>query len=91
MQARENIRSISLHKNHAAQLWDERAAAGARLFINQNGEAAMVTEGVHPHHEKRERGALLKLLAMGEEDRQAGLGLSVEASRAQLARRRQQR
>ncbi|MCY1557191.1 hypothetical protein D9M68_940220 [compost metagenome] len=51
----------------------------------------MVIEGVQQYQEKQELIALLKLLALGEKDRQAGLGLSVEESRKQLAQRRQQR
>lgn len=91
MQAREHIRSISYLKSHAAQISEEVAATGAPFIITQNGEAAMVIEGVQQYQEKQELIALLKLLALGEKDRQAGLGLSVEASRAQLAQRRQQR
>lgn len=59
-----------------------------RRSITQNGEAAMVIEGVQQHQEKQELIVLLKLLAQGDKDRQAGLGLSVEQSRAQLAQRR---
>jgi PHD/YefM family antitoxin component YafN of YafNO toxin-antitoxin module len=91
MQARENIRSISYLKSHAAQISEDVAATGAPVIITQNGEAAMVIEGVRQHQEKQELIVLLKLLAPGDKDRQAGLGLSVEQSRAQLAQRRQQR
>ncbi len=91
MQAREQIRSISYLKSHAAQISDEVAATGAPVIITQNGEAAMVIEGVRQYQEKQELIALLKLLALGEKDRLAGQGLSVEQSRAQLAERRQKR
>ncbi len=77
MQAREHIRSISCLKSHAVQISKE--------------VAAMVIEGVQQYQDKEDLIALLKLLALGEKDRQAGLGLSVEESRAQLAQRRQQR
>ena len=59
------------------------------LVITQNGEAAMVIEGVQQYQDKEDLIALLKLLALGEKDRQAGLGLSVQEARAQLAQRRQ--
>jgi ABC-type ATPase involved in cell division len=62
------------------------AANGAPYIITQNGEAAMVIEGVQQNQDKEDLIALLKLLALGEKDRQAGLGLSVQESRAQLAR-----
>lgn len=91
MQAREHIRSISYLKSHAAQISEEVAANGAPFIITQNGEAAMVIEGVQQYQEKQDLIALLKLIALGEKDREADLGLSVEKSRAQLAARRQTR
>lgn len=91
MQAREQIRSISYLKSHAAQISEEVTATGAPVIITQNGEAAMVIEGVQQYQDKQELIALLKLLALGEKDRLAGRGLSVEESRKQLAERRRQR
>lgn len=88
MQAREQIRSISYLKRHAALISEEVAATGVPVIITQNGEAAMVIEGVQQYQQKQELIALLKLLALGEKDRQTGFALSVEASRAQLAHRR---
>ncbi len=90
MQARENIRSISYLKSHAAQISDDVVANGAPYIITQNGEAAMVIEGVQQYQDKEDLIALLKRLALGVKDRQAGLGLSVQESRAQLAQRRDQ-
>lgn len=91
MQAREQIRSISYLKSHAAHISEEVAAARAPVTITQNGVAAMVIEGVQQYQDKQELIALLKLLTLGDKDRQAGLGLSVEQTRAQLAQRRRQR
>jgi len=92
MQAREQIRSTSYFKSHAAQISKEAAATGAPVIITQNGEAAMVIEGVQQYQEKQELIALLKLLVLGEKDRQAGrpgpLGRGVPRT---LAQRRQQR
>lgn len=48
----------------------------------------MVIESVQRFQEKEDLIALLKLLALGEKDRQAGHGLTVQESRAQLAERR---
>lgn len=89
MQAREHIRSISYLKSHAAQISEELAASGAPFIITQNGEASMVIESVEQYQEKENLIALLKLVALGEKDRQAGKGLSVEEARAQLAQQRQ--
>ena len=91
MQAQDHIRSISYLKSHAAQISQEVAATGAPFIITQNGEASMVIESVQRFQEKEDLIALLKLLALGEKDRQAGQGLSVQESRAQLAQRRQSR
>ena len=91
MQAQDHIRSISYLKSHAAQISQEVAATGAPFIITQNGEASMVIESVQRFQEKEDLIALLKLLALGEKDRQAGQGLSVQEFRAQLAQRRQSR
>ena len=91
MQAQDHIRSISYLKSHAAQISQEVAATGAPFIITQNGEASMVIESVQRLQDKEDLIALLKLLALGEKDRQAGCGLSVQQSRAQLAQRRQSR
>ena len=91
MQTHDHIRSISYLKSHAAQISEELASSGKPFFITQNGEASMVIESVQQYQDKQELIALLKVLAMGEKDRQAGQGLSVQESRAQLAQRRQAR
>jgi hypothetical protein len=91
MKAREQIPSISYLKSLAAQISEEVAASRAPFNIIQNGHIALVIEGGRQLQEKQELIALLKLLALGEKDRQASLGLSVEESRKQLAQRRQQR
>lgn len=91
MQAQDHIRSISYLKSHAAQISQEVATTGAPFIITQNGEASMVIESVQRFQEKEDLIALLKLLALGEKDRQAGQGLSVQESRTQLAQRRQNR
>ncbi len=91
MQAQDHIRSISYLKSHAAQISQEVTATGAPFIITQNGEASMVIESVQRFQEKEDLIALLKLLALGEKDRQAGQGLSVQESRTQLAQRRQNR
>lgn len=91
MQAQDHIRSISYLKSHAAQISEEVAATGAPFIITQNGEASMVIESVQRFQEKEDLIALLKLLALGEKDRQAGQGLTLQESRAQLAQRRQSR
>ena len=89
MQALNHIRSITYLKSHAAQISEKVAATGAPFIITQNGEASMVIESVQRFQDKENLIALLKLLALGEKNRQAGHGLTVQESRAQLAQRRQ--
>ena len=91
MQSFANIRSISYLKSHAAQISEDLQLNGNPFVITQNGEASMVIESVQQYQDKQELIALLKVLALGEKDRQAGQGLSVQESRAQLAQRRQAR
>ena len=91
MQAQDHIRSISYLKSHAAKISEEVATTGTPFIITQNGEASMVIESVQRFQDKEDLIALLKLLALGEKDRQAGHGLTVQESRAQLAQRRQNR
>ena len=88
MYAAENIKSISYLKSHAAKISEDLELNGKPFFITQNGEASMVLEGVKQYHEKVELIALLKVIALGEKDRLAGKGLSIEESRAMLAARR---
>ena len=57
----------------------------------QDSKANMVIGSMQRLQDKEDQIALLKLLALGEKDRQAGQGLTVQESRAQLAQRRQSR
>lgn len=86
-----NIKSISYLKSHAAQISEDLAMNGTPFFITQNGEASMVIESAKQFQEKESLIAVLKIVALGEKDRLQGKGISVAASRAQLASARQPR
>ncbi|OYV33748.1 MAG: prevent-host-death protein [Thiomonas sp. 20-64-5] len=79
-----HIKSISYLKSHAAQISEDLVMNGNPYVITQNGEASMVIENIKQFQEKESLIAALKIIALGEKDRQQGKGLSVEASRAQL-------
>ncbi|MBN2690931.1 MAG: type II toxin-antitoxin system Phd/YefM family antitoxin [Burkholderiaceae bacterium] len=79
-----NIKSISYLKSHAAQISEDLELNGNPYVITQNGEASMVIEHVKQFQEKEALIAALKIIALGENDRQHGKGLTVEESRAQL-------
>ena len=86
-----NIKSISYHKSHAAQISEDLQLNGNPYFITQNGDASMVIEGVKEYQEKESLIAALKIMALGEKDRVQGKGLSAAESRAQLLAARQSR
>lgn len=79
-----NIKSISYLKSHAAQISEDLEMNGNPYVITQNGEASMVIENIKQFQEKESLIAALKIIALGENDRREGKGLSAEASRAQL-------
>ena len=91
MQSASNIKSISYLKSHAAQISEDLELNGTPYVITQNGEASMVIEHVKQFQEKEALISALKIIALGEKDRQQGKGFSVEESRAQLKAARQSR
>ncbi|MDY0331112.1 MAG: type II toxin-antitoxin system Phd/YefM family antitoxin [Thiomonas sp.] len=84
MQSLTNIRSISYLKSHAAQISEDLEKNGNPYVITQNGEASMVIEHVSQFQEKEALIAALKIIALGEQDRLLGKGITAEESRAQL-------
>lgn len=91
MQSVANIKSISYLKSHAAQISEDLEMNGMPFVITQNGEASMVIEGVKQFQEKQALIAALKVIALGENDRLKGKGISIAQSRAQLLAVRQSR
>lgn len=91
MQSVVNIKSISYLKSHAAQISEDLEMNGMPFVITQNGEASMVIEGVKQFQEKQALIAALKVIALGENDRLKGKGISAAQSRAQLLAVRQSR
>jgi len=86
-----NIKSISYLESHAAQIAEELQMNGNLFAITQNGEASMVIEGVKQFQEKEALIAALKIVALGEQNRIQGKGISAAQSRAQLLAARQSR
>lgn len=85
MKQTSNIQSISFLKANAAKIAGELAENQIPWIITQNGEASMVIESVERHAQKEELISLLKILALGEKDRAAGLGVKAEDFRQVLA------
>ncbi len=82
------IKPISHLKAHAAEVLTDLAERREPLGITQNGEAKAVLQDVASYEETHETLALLKILALGNEDVAAGRfkplfdGQSVEGPQA---------
>jgi len=72
------IKPISYVKAHAAELLDRITEEREPIIITQNGEARAVLVDVRSYEESQESMALLKILAIGEKQIQAGQTYSIE-------------
>jgi prevent-host-death family protein len=66
------IKPISYIKANAAEVLQELAATGEPMVITQNGEAKAVIQDVASYERTQETLALLKILALGKQDIEAG-------------------
>lgn len=66
------IKSISYLKSNAAEIVRELAEAREPLVITQNGEAKAVIQDVGSYEATQETLALLKILALGTQQVEAG-------------------
>lgn len=66
------VKPISYLKANAAQVLTDLAEQREPLVITQNGEAKAVLQDVVSYEQTQETLALLKVLALGNEDVQAG-------------------
>ena len=73
MQYSTRIKPISYLKANAAEVLLDLAARREPMVITQNGEAKAVLQDVASFDETQETLALLKLLAIGNQDIAAGL------------------
>jgi prevent-host-death family protein len=62
------IKPISYLKSHAAEIIKDFATNPDPLIITQNGEAKMVVLDIHAYEQQQETMALLKLIAMGNQE-----------------------
>ncbi len=72
MSQRADVKPITYLKNRTAELLREVCAGGHAVTITQNGEARAVLMDVDTYDRWRSAMALLKLLALGEADVEAG-------------------
>ncbi|WP_334132052.1 type II toxin-antitoxin system Phd/YefM family antitoxin [Silanimonas lenta] len=66
------VKPISYLKNHAAEIASTLAETGEPLLITQNGEARLVVMDVAAWEQQEQALALLKILALGQRDIDAG-------------------
>lgn len=67
-----NVKSISYIKANAAEVLDRLKEDRTPMLITQNGEARAVLQDVKSYEDTQETLALLKLLALGRQDIDAG-------------------
>lgn len=72
MKLSSSIKPISYLKAHAAEIVRTLGDRGEPLIITQNGEAKVVVQDIDSYERTRETVALLKILAMGNEQVDSG-------------------
>jgi prevent-host-death family protein len=66
------VKPITYLKSHAAEIVKTLPETGEPLLIKQNGEAKLVVMDLRTYEEQQETLALLKLLALGNKEIEAG-------------------
>ena len=88
MKLSSQIKPISYLKAHAAEIVRNMGDQGAPLVITQNGEAKVVLQDIESYEQTQETMALLKILALGNRQIEAG---KVEPAAVVIQRLREQR
>ena len=88
MKLKGRVKPISYIKNHAAELLREITETRQNLIITQHGEAVAVLQDVEAYERTQETLALLKILALGNQQIEAG---NVEPARDVIKRIRNNR
>ena len=72
MKLSSQIKPISYLKAHAAEIVHNMSAKEEPLVITQNGEAKVVIQNIESYEQTLETMALLKILALGNQQIEAG-------------------
>lgn len=88
MRLSRQIKPISYLKAHAAEVVRTLAAQHEPLIITQNGEAKAVMQSIDSYEQMQETVALLKILALGNRQIEAGRVRPAADVVAQLRERR---
>ena len=89
MKPSSQIKPISYLKAHAAEVIRELDEQREALIITQNGEARAVMQDVHSYEQTQETLALLKILALGTRQIEAGKVQSAKTALKQVRRKRE--
>ena len=76
MKYRSRIKPISYLKANAAKVVRSLAESGEPMIITQNGEATAVIQDIASYEQTQETLALLKMLALGEQQLKEGRTVS---------------
>lgn len=88
MKLSARIKPISYLKAHAAEIVRNMSEQREPLVITQNGEAKVVLQDIESYEQSQETMALLKILALGNRQIEAG---KVEPAASVIQRLRQNR
>jgi prevent-host-death family protein len=88
MKLSAQIKPISYLKAHAAEIVRNMREQGEPLVITQNGEAKVVLQDIESYEQSQETMALLKILALGNRQIEAG---KLEPAASVIQRLRQNR
>ena len=88
MKLATHIRPISYLKAHAAEIVRHLGAGGSSMVITQNGEAKAVLQDIHAYEQTQETMALLKILALGQQQLADGGVTPLKEAMAQVKSRR---
>ena len=91
MQYSSQIRPISYLKAHAAEVVRDLMEFREPMVITQNGEAKVIIQDVRSYEESQEALALLKILALGNQQIDAGLVSPAETVFADLRKKAKNR
>ena len=91
MKPSTQIKPISHLKAHTAEVIRKLDEQREALIITQNGEAKTVMQDVHSYEQTQETLALLKILALGTRQIEAGAVQPVSAAIKQICAKRDKR
>lgn len=90
MRYSSQVKPISYLKANAAEVLKQLGEQQEPLIITQNGEAKAVIQDVRSYEETQETLALLKVLALGNQEIAAGQSASLDDVSERLRKRRRQ-